>query len=278
METGFRTDYSKDWGVFPLPRVSILWKASDKFTTRLGGGLGYKIPDLFTEEAATLNFQDILPIDRENINVEKSFGLNLDLNYRTPITEELFVSINQLFYNTQISDALLLAVAPNSEFQFVNAPENVQSLGMETNVKFSFRDFRWFINYAYIDTRLRYLAGSPQKPLTAKHNAGTVLMYENDKWRIGYEAYYTGSQFLTDGTETSDFITMGLMIQKHFNWGSPYINFENFTERRQNRFSPEVLGTVQNPIFQEIYAPTDGFVFTIGVHLKPFGREHNHQH
>jgi len=278
LETGFRTDYSKDWGVFPLPRVSILWKASDKFTTRLGGGLGYKIPDLFTEEAATLNFQDILPIDRENINVEKSFGLNLDLNYRTPITEELFVSINQLFYNTQISDALLLAVAPNSEFQFVNAPENVQSLGMETNVKFSFRDFRWFINYAYIDTRLRYLAGSPQKPLTAKHNAGTVLMYENDKWRIGYEAYYTGSQFLTDGTETSDFITMGLMIQKHFNWGSPYINFENFTDRRQNRFSPEVLGTVQNPIFQEIYAPTDGFVFTIGVHLKPFGREHNHQH
>ena len=114
METGFITYYSKDWGVFPLPRVSILWKASDKFTTRLGGGLGYKIPDLFTEEAATLNFQDILPIDRENINVEKSFGLNLDLNYRTPITEELFVSINQLFYNTQISDALLLAVAPNS--------------------------------------------------------------------------------------------------------------------------------------------------------------------
>ena len=278
LETGFRTDYSKDWGVFPLPRVSLLWKASDKFTTRLGGGLGYKIPDLFTEEAATLNFQDILPIDKENINVEKSFGLNLDLNYRTPITEELFVSINQLFYNTQISDALLLAVTPNSEFQFVNAPKNVQSLGMETNVKFSFRDFRWFINYAYIDTRLKYLTGSPQKPLTAKHNAGTVLMYENDKWRIGYEAYYTGSQFLTDGTETSDFITMGLMIQKHFNWGSPYINFENFTDRRQNRFSPEVLGTVQNPIFQEIYAPTDGFVFTIGVHLKPFGREHNHHH
>lgn len=278
LETGFRADYSKDWGVFPLPRLSLLWKANDNFTTRLGGGLGYKIPDLFTEEAAVLNLQDILPIDNNSIDAEKSFGLNLDLNYRTPITENLFVSINQLFYTTQISNALLLESTTNSEFQFVNAPENVQSIGLETNVKFSLDDFRWFINYAYIDTRLKYLSDSPQKPLTPKHNAGTVLMYENEEWRIGYEAYYTGMQFLADDSETTDFITMGLLVQKHFSWGSPYINFENFTDRRQNRFSPEVLGSVQNPIFQEIYAPTDGFVFTVGVHLKPFGREHEHDH
>jgi len=278
LETGFRTDYSTDWGIFPLPRISALWKANDKFTARLGGGLGYKIPDMFTEEAATLNFQDILPIDKEGVDAERSFGLNLDLNYRTPITEELYVTINQLFYTTQISDALLLAMTPNSEFQFVNATDNVQSVGLETNVKFSFRDFRWFINYAFIDTKLKYLSESMQKPLTPKHNAGTVLMYENEAWRIGYEAYYTGKQNLSDGTETTDFVTMGLLAQKHFDWGSPYINFENFTDRRQNRFSPEVLGTIQSPSFQEIYAPTDGFVFTVGVHLKPFGREHDHDH
>jgi len=278
LETGFRADYSTDWGIFPLPRISALWKVNDKFTARLGGGLGYKIPDMFTEEAATLNFESILPIDKESIDAEQSFGLNLDLNYRTPITEELFVSVNQLFYTTQISDALLLDMTSNGGFQFVNAADNVQSIGLETNVKFSFRDFRWFINYAYIDAKLTYLSESQQKPLTPKHNAGTVLMYENEKWRIGYEAYYTGSQFLADGSVTTDFVTMGLLVQKHFEWGSPYINFENFTDRRQNRFSPEVLGTIQRPSFQEIYAPTDGFVFTAGVHIKPFGREHDHDH
>lgn len=276
LESGFRTDYSQDWGFFPLPRLSLLWKVNQKFSTRLGGGLGYKIPDLFTEEASTLNFQNIAPIDKDVIDAEKSFGFNLDLNYRTPISKEVFISINQLFYTTQISKALLLFATSNNEFQFVNAPEHVQSVGLETNVKFSYKDFRWFINYAYIDTKLKYLSGNPQKPLTPKHNAGSVLMYENDSWRIGYEAYYIGKQFLTNGSETTDYITMGLMVQKHFDWGSPYINFENFTDRRQNRFSPEVLGTAQNPIFQEIYAPTDGFVFTVGVHLKLFGREHEH--
>ena len=137
----------------------------------------------------------------------------------------------------------------------------------------SYKDFRWFINYAYIDTRLKYLQGNPQKPLTPKHNAGTVLMYENEDWRIGYEVYYTGKQNLSTGTQSTDFTTMGLLVQKHFKWGSPYINFENFTDRRQNRYSPEVLGTTQNPIFPEIYAPTDGFVFTVGINIKPFGRE-----
>lgn len=278
VESGFRVDYSQDWGVFPLPRLSILWKPHNKFTARIGGGAGYKIPDIFTEEAATLNFQGILPIDNDVVDAEKSFGLNLDLNYRTALTDKLSVSINQLFYNTQITDALLLGSISINEIQFINAPENVQSVGLETNVKFSLNDFRWFINWAYIDTKLKYISGDPQKPLTPKLNGGTVLMYENDKWRIGYEAYYTGSQFLINGAETTDFFTMGLLMQKHFEWGSPYINFENFTDTRQSKFSPEVLGTVQNPVFQEIYAPTDGFVFTVGIHLRPFGREHHHDH
>lgn len=276
LESGLRLDYSTDWVVFPLPRVSVLWKANSKFSTRLGGGLGYKLPDLFTEEAATLNFENILPIDKDNIKAENSYGINLDFNYRTALTDEIFFSINQLFYITQISNSLLLDTTINGVYTFINASNDIQSIGLETNIKFSYKDFRWFINYAFINTKLKYLAGNPQKPLTPKHNAGTVLMFENEDWRIGYEAYYTGKQLLSNGIETTDFITMGLLIQKHFKWGSPYVNFENFTDRRQNRFSPEVTGTVQNPIFQELYAPTDGFVFTIGIHIKPFGREEEH--
>lgn len=276
LESGLRLDYSTDWGIFPLPRVSVLWKVNSKFSTRLGGGLGYKLPDLFTEEAATLNFKSILPINKDNIKAENSYGINLDFNYRTALTDEIFFSINQLFYITQISNSLLLDTTTNNTYTFINASNEIQSIGLETNIKFSYKDFRWFVNYAFINTKLNYLAGNPQKPLTPKHNAATVLMFENEEWRIGYEAYYTGRQFLSNNSETTDFITMGLLIQKHFKWGSPYVNFENFTDRRQNRFSPEVTGTVQNPIFQELYAPTDGFVFTVGIHIKPFGREKEH--
>jgi len=278
LESGFRTDYSPDWGVFALPRVSLLWKATDKFSSRIGGGLGYKIPDIFTEEAARLNFQNVLPIDKDNINAEQSYGLNFDINYKGTITDKITFSVNQLFYLTSIDNALLLNSLPNGNFQFMNADGNVLSKGSETNIKFTYKDFRWFLNYAFINATLNYLPNNPQKPLTAKHNAGSVLMYENEKWRIGYEAYYTGKQHLSDGTSTDDFVIMGLLIQKHFDWGSPFINFENFTDRRQARFSSEVLPPHENPIFNEIYAPTDGFIFSAGVVIKPFGNHHDEHH
>ena len=273
LETGLRADYNTDFGFFPLPRVSLLYKNDSGFSSRIGGGLGYKIPDIFTEEAEFINFENVLGIDKSSLNAERSYGVNLDFNYQTRFFETVGFSINQLFYVTAINDALLLNSTDNGFFQFENATDEILSKGAETNIKFTYKDFRWFLNYALIDTKLNYLAGNPQKPLTAKHNAGSVLMYESEKWRIGYETFYTGKQFLSNGTETTDFITMGFVAMRNFKWGTTFVNFENFTDRRQSRFSPLVLPPHDNPEFSEIYAPTDGFIFSVGVIIKPFGNE-----
>ncbi|MFD2697812.1 TonB-dependent receptor domain-containing protein [Mesonia sediminis] len=273
LETGLRADYNTDFGFFPLPRVSLLYKNDSGFSSRIGGGLGYKIPDIFTEEAEFINFENVLGIDKSSLNAERSYGVNLDFNYQTRLFETIGFSINQLFYITAINDALLLNSTDNGFFQFENATDEILSKGAETNIKFTYKDFRWFLNYALIDTKLNYLAGNPQKPLTAKHNAGSVLMYESEKWRIGYETFYTGKQFLSNGTETTDFVTMGLLLMRNFKFGSAFVNFENFTDRRQSKFSPLVLPPHDNPEFPEIYAPTDGFIFSVGIIIKPFGNE-----
>lgn len=273
LESGLRADYNKDFGFFPLPRVSLLYKNHNGFSSRIGGGLGYKIPDIFTEEAEYINFENVLAIDKSAVEAERSYGINFDVNYQTRLSDEIGFSINQLFYVTAINDALLLNSTDNGFFRFENAQDEIFSKGAETNIKFTYKDFRWFLNYAFIDTKLNYLPGNPQKPLTAKHNAGSVLMYESEKWRIGYETYYLGKQFLSNGTETTDFFTMGLLVMRNFNLGSIFVNFENFTDRRQSRFSPLVLPPHENPVFPEIYAPTDGFIFSVGLIIKPFGNE-----
>ena len=273
LETGLRADYNNDFGFFPLPRVSLLYKNDNGFSSRIGGGLGYKIPDIFTEEAEYINFENVLAIDKSTVDAERSYGVNFDVNYKTRLSDEIGFSVNQLFYATAINDGLLLNSTDNGLFQFENAPDEIFSKGAETNIKFTYKDFRWFLNYAFIDTKLNYLPGNPQKPLTAKHNAGSVLMYESEKWRIGYETYYTGKQFLSNGTETTDFVTMGLLVMRNFKLGSVFVNFENFTDRRQSMFSPLVLPPHDNPVFPEIYAPTDGFIFSVGLIIKPFGNE-----
>jgi len=273
LETGLRADYNNDFGFFPLPRISILYKNKSGFSSRIGGGLGYKIPDIFTEEAEYINFENVLAIDKSTLKAERSYGFNFDLNYQTRLFETVGFTINQLFYVSAINNGLLLNSTNNGLFAFENATDEILSKGAETNIKFTYKDFRWFLNYALIDTKLNYLAGNPQKPLTAKHNAGSVFMYESEKWRVGYETFYTGKQFLSNGTETTDFLTMGLLLMRNFKFGSAFVNFENFTDRRQSRFSPLVLPPHDNPVFPEIYAPTDGFIFSVGVIIKPFGNQ-----
>jgi len=267
-ETGMRMDYDRDWGFFALPRISILYKTNTHFSSRIGGGLGYKIPDIFTEEAAFVNFENIQPIDKNILEAERSYGMNLDLNYKDKLFGDLDFSMNQLFYFTIIKKGLLLNTI-DSMSRFENADGDILTKGMETNIKLSYKKFRWFLNYALIDTRLNYLPNNPQKPLTARHNAGGVFMYESETWRIGFETYYTGTQLLSNGTKTTDYISMGLLAIRNFKWGSVFTNFENFTDRRQSRFNPGELTPNNDQNFPEIYAPTDGFIFSIGVLFKP---------
>src|SRR5690606_2676968 len=96
LETGLRGDYVIDYGFALLPRVSLLYKANPKFSTRIGGGFGYKTPTIFTEESERVQFQNVLPLSSSTNDLEKSYGANWDLNYRTELGK-VGLSINHLF-------------------------------------------------------------------------------------------------------------------------------------------------------------------------------------
>ncbi len=108
LETGFRADYVIDYGIALLPRVSALFKITDKFSSRLGGGFGYKTPTIFTEESERIQYQNVMPIDKNINKLERSYGGNVDFNYRTVFGEKVTFSINQLFFYTYLNNPLLL--------------------------------------------------------------------------------------------------------------------------------------------------------------------------
>ncbi|MEI9955374.1 MAG: TonB-dependent receptor [Ferruginibacter sp.] len=113
MESGFRIDnvqykninYNKNQ-TFVLPRVSALFKISNKISSRIGGGLGYKIPTIFTEQTETMQYQNVLPLN--NVKAEKSIGGTADINYKTNLAPEFSFSINQMFFYTSINKPLIL--------------------------------------------------------------------------------------------------------------------------------------------------------------------------
>ena len=99
IESGLRIDnvryknnnYHKNQ-TFLLQRISTLFKLSDKITSRIGGGLGYKIPTVFTEQTESMQYQNLLSLN--NVEAESSIGGTADVNYRTTLFDDLSFSIN----------------------------------------------------------------------------------------------------------------------------------------------------------------------------------------
>jgi outer membrane receptor for ferrienterochelin and colicins len=270
VETGIRVDHHNKYGVFVLPRLSGLLKINQHFSTRLGGGLGYKAPTVFTEDAERIQFRNVLPIDVNNTKAERSYGINYDINYRASLFDgAVSLNVNQLFFYTRIESPIVLNSLPSGNLQYQQPAGHLDTRGTETNVKLTYADFKLFIGYTLADVKTHNPNSKITYPLVSKHRLNNVLMYEiEDKLKIGAEAYYFSPQRLNDGTTGRSYWTMGLMAEKLWERFSLFINFENLTDTRQTKFGAIYTGKITNPVFKDIYAPLDGFVANGGIKFK----------
>ena len=269
LETGLRGDHVKEYGFSFLPRISALFKFNPKLFSRIGGGLGYKAPTIFTEESERLQYENILPVD-DNVNkLERSYGVNADINYKTKLAGgDISFSINHLFFYTRITDPLLLQPDGNN-YRFNTVDGHIDSKGMETNVKLGYSDLKLFLGYTFTKAYLHDGNSKIENFLTPRHRLNSVLLYEADeKWKVGLEGYYFSKQKLSDGTVGRPYWITGFMVEKLWEKFSLYINFENFLDTRQTRFDSIYTGSITNPAFRDIYAPLDGFVVNGGIKIK----------
>lgn len=269
LETGFRGDYQTEYGFFPLPRLSLLFEPTETLTFRLGGGLGYKTPTVFSEDTERIQFQNLLPIDAANVEAERSYGGNFDINHRWVIGEEIALSTNTLLFYTQINNPLLLTTVDES-LAFEQSDGFADTKGVEVNLKFRMHDFKLFVGYTYADVHHHDDANKANLPLVAKHRLNNVLMYEkHENIRIGLEAYYFSPQKLSDGQTGKSYWILGFMAEKQLGERfSIFVNFENFLDARQTAFDTIHNGSINNPQFRDIYAPVDGFVVNGGVKFR----------
>lgn len=276
LETGLRTDYISRGQVVVLPRVSMLYKWSPAITTRIGGGLGYKAPTPFTEEAEERAFQGIRPVNVTTVRTEKSIGGNIDMNYRTRLFDDAIgLSFNQLFFYTRLNDPLVLSSQPavGGAYSFYSAAGFLDSKGFETNLKLTYGELAFYVGYTYTDAQTQYAGVVRTNPFTAKSRLYSTLMYDlEDKWRIGYELFFVGPQTIRSGAIKPHYWVMGLSVERKWKRFSLFVNTENLFDVRQSRYEPAYLGTRQNPQFVDIWAPTDGFILNGGLKLNLLAR------
>ncbi len=269
-EAGLRSDYVVDYGWAVLPRVSGLFTWSPAWTSRIGGSMGYKNPTIFTEETERIEYQGVLSISSDSNHLERSYGVNADLNYRMSFLGGLLsLSINQLFFYTRIQNPIVLDTLAGPTYRLSNSNGYLQSKGFETNVKLGYSDFKLYLGYTFTDAHLNKNGVIRENPLTVRHRLNNVLVYEKeDKWKLGLEGYYSSTQPLNDGSTGKEFWTFGFMAERIWEHWSLFINFENITDTRQTRFDTIYNGPVSHPTFRDIYAPLDGRVINGGIKLK----------
>ncbi len=278
LESGLRTDYAVADGLnsanngetFVLPRINGLYKLNRNISLRLGGGMGYRMPTLFNEEAEPLGYAAIVPLDFSDLKAERSYGANFDIKYLTNFgTDWAVLSYNLMFFYNVIDAPITLIADPTGlNWRYLQIEDFQSSRGFESQIKMSLWKFTWFLGYTYSYAAFENGDFDRELILTPRHNIkGDLLFVEDKKWRIGLDYEYKSSQLLSNDSRSRQLFASGIIVERTIENFVIFLNAENFTDTRQTRFDDIRSGPFDTPQLTDIWAPLDGFFFNAGLKI-----------
>jgi outer membrane receptor for ferrienterochelin and colicins len=232
LSSSARLDVHSEYGTFLSPRVSALARRK-RWTSRLSVGTGFYGPTPITEEteAAGLTRLTVLhPVEAER-GVSASFDVSRTdgpLSY----TATLFAS--------RVRDPMHVARSPS--YILSTLPDPTTNVGVELLGTLRRQPFSVTATYTYVRARETVEAIEEDVPLTPRHSAGIVGMWEKeDVGRVGIEWYYTGRQACEENPyrEVSEpYMILGFLAERQLGHVRLFINGENLTGVRQTRWDP----------------------------------------
>jgi outer membrane receptor for ferrienterochelin and colicins len=259
-----RLDHHSEYGTFFSPRVSALARAGH-WTTRLSLGTGFFGPTPITEEteAAGLTRLEI----RRPLEAERGLSTSFDVS-RTDGP----LSYTATLFASRISDPLHVERSPS--YVLSSLPEPTTNVGLELLGTWRRAPFSVTATYTYVRARETVNAFQQDVPLTPRHSAGLVGMWEAEgEGRVGIEWYYTGKQSLEENpyrVTSEPYMILGLLAEKQFGRIRLFVNGENLTGVRQTRWDPLLLPTraVDGRWTVDAWAPLEGRNINGGLRVR----------
>jgi iron complex outermembrane receptor protein len=260
LQAGLRGDDHNRYGFYLLPRFALLYKVTKNLSLRGGYGRGYNIPTTINSVSSQDEFQYAYPVSN-NVVPEIAGSWNADIFYTSHLSDEWNISFDEAFYYTTVDHPVIpqadsLAVG---KYFFINASAPLKAKGFETNIRLASDDFEFLIGYAHLDVRKQYDTLQSFLELTPKNKIFFSAVYElENNFRCGTELDYIGSQYLSNGTQSKPYTLIGLMAQKTIGHFTLVANAENILNVQQIKYGSLYKGSLQKPMFNDIYAPLDG--------------------
>jgi outer membrane receptor for ferrienterochelin and colicins len=275
IEAGLRLDHHNINGYFPLPRIALFYKASEKFSVRLASGAGYKAPNVLS----MVDPNPTLVNNGADVKAEHSIGVNADINYTAIWFDELEVSLNQAFYYASIDNPLRVITDTARRRSFMeNQPYIAKTLGTDTYVQMTYKAWELYLGYNHTEAVQSYFSLNNPMPFNPKDKFSTTLAYAVEgKWRAGIEGsyianqyaynslYYYDSKAIYPSRRVPNFWFWAAMVERKLSFGSIILNVENLFDARQAKFENLFDGPVTSPTFRPIWGPLDGRVFNLSL-------------
>jgi iron complex outermembrane receptor protein len=130
----------------------------------------------------------------------------------------------------------------SSGLELSNLTEPATNVGLELLGTLRHAPYAVTGTYTYVRPREVVAGLQRDAPLTPRHSAGIVGMWEReDVGRVGVELYYTGTQALEENPYrhvSRPYVILGLLAERQFGHFRLFVNGENLTCVRQTRWDP----------------------------------------
>ena len=257
-----RLDSHNTFGAFVSPRFSALVRDGG-WSSRVSIGSGFFAPTALTEETEAAGLAR-LTVDGP-LKAERGRSASFDVTRaQGPL------SLTATLFRYDVHDP---AVVDRATYTLATLGEPTITTGLETVATVRRAPFSLTGTYTYVHSREGVGTGRADIPLTPRHSAGLVGMWERgERGRIGVEAYFTGQQRLEDNpyrSQSEGYVLFGGLVERRFGRVRLFVNAENLGGVRQTRFDPLVrpFQAADGRWTVDAWAPLDGRVINGGVRI-----------
>jgi outer membrane receptor for ferrienterochelin and colicins len=263
-----RVDRHSEYGTLASPRLSLLYRPAEGWTTRLSAGTGFFAPTPFLEETEETGLSRLLPLS--GLEAERAQSASADVGWKKGRFE-----VNGTVFASRVEHAAQRRQVEPGTFAVVNADLPVRTWGLELLARYRVEGFLLLLTHSYTSSTEEDPEAPGARrdvPLTPANVSSLNAIWDRGTWSVGVEAYYVGRQPLDDNpyrTVSRKHVLFGALVQKRFGRVHAFLNVENAGNVRQTRWDPLLLPAraADGRWTVDAWAPLDGFVANGGVRV-----------
>ena len=279
---GLRSDFHNLYGTQVNPKVNLKYNFSDRGVVRVSGGRGFRVANIFAENASTFVNQRVITI-QNNLLPEIAWNTGGGITQKVQIAERDFTMHGEYFY-TYFENQVLVDRELPGELIISNLNGESYSHAVQTELGYEpWKVLNVRVAAKYLEVISTYSTGQQQAPLIPNWRGMFTVGYKtiNEKWQADFTTQFVGISRVpsTIGnlpenvrSQTSDpYTLLNAQATRRFRWWEVYVGVENLLGYKQ----PNAIISADKPFDPEfdgsmIWAPVQGQSVYLGLRLRFF--------